>query len=56
VGVVGLLSGAAGFLPHWGQMVLVSGSGVPQSVQKYMGVDCLRGGIWVGVFYVRKGC
>ena len=32
--VVGSLFGAAVFFPHQGQMVLLSGSGVPHSVQK----------------------
>jgi hypothetical protein len=37
--IVRFLFGSAAFFPHRGQKFLVSGSGVPHSVQKCMGVD-----------------
>ena len=48
------LSGAAAFLLQRWQMFLLSGSGIPHSVQKCMGVDRCSGGIWGGFFYVRE--
>jgi hypothetical protein len=46
--VVGFVSGAAAFFPQRWQKVLLSGSGVPHSVQKCMGVDRLCGGMCFG--------